>query len=29
VADFTIYGRIAGQNAADLVAGNLPVQEAA
>ena len=29
VADFTIYGRIAGQNAADLVAGDLPVQEAA
>ena len=29
VADFTIYGRIAGQNAADLVAGDLPVQNAA
>ena len=29
VADFTIFGRIAGQNAADLVAGDLPVQNAA
>ena len=29
VADFTIYGRIAGQNAADIVLGDLPVQEAA
>ena len=28
VADFTIYGRIAGQNAADIVAGDLPVGEA-